>query len=205
MFSFVQRAGGVPVNLGIARDTPESLRKGVSQATDVDFIVTTAGISVGTHDHVRPVIESLDGEIRFWRLPIRPGAPVGFGMVGDTPWLGLPGNPVSTMVTFELFARPAIRRLAGHPRPFRRTVKARVGEPITLGPPLRHFLRVVLDEAQGELVATRTGPQGAGILMSMVRAAALLIVPEDRPEIAEGDILDAIVLDDPQHVAEPPF
>ena len=121
----IERAGGVAVNLGIARDTPESLRKVFTQATDVDFIVTTAGISVGTHDHVRPVIESLDGEIRFWRLPIRPGAPVGFGMVGDTPWLGLPGNPVSTMVTFELFARPAIRRLAGHPRAFRRAVKVR--------------------------------------------------------------------------------
>jgi molybdopterin molybdotransferase len=138
---------------------------------------------------------------------MRPGAPLGFGLLGATPWIGLPGNPVSTMVTFELFVRPVIRRLLGHRLPFRRTVPVWVGEAITLGPKLRHFLRVVVtpDGAGGALTARLTGPQGSGILTSMARANALLIVPEDRPSVAPGETLTALLLDDPHHVAEAPF
>ena len=117
------------------------------------------------------------------------------------------------MVTFELFVRPAIRKMLGHPLPFRRTVPVSVGEPITLGPRLRHFLRAVVSPQAGDgadgsssaLVARLTGPQGSGILTSMARANALLIVPEDRPSVAPGETLHALVLDDPYHVAEAPF
>ena len=87
---------------------------------------------------------TLGGDLHFWRVRMRPGAPLGFGTLGGIPWLGLPGNPVSAMVTFELFVRPAIRRLAGHALPFRRTVPVTVGEPIRLGPRLRHYLRAVV-------------------------------------------------------------
>src|SRR6059058_425606 len=133
-----------------------------------------------------------------------------FGLLGETPWIGLPGNPVSAMVTFELFVRPAIRRMLGHPLPFRRTVPVCVGEPIKLGPKLRHFLRaVVVPEGPGgvggKLTARLTGPQGSGILTSMARANALLIVPEDRHSVAAGETLAALLLDDPHHVAEAPF
>jgi molybdopterin molybdotransferase len=111
------------------------------------------------------------------------------------------------MVTFELFVRPVIRRLLGHSLPFRRTVTVRVGEPITLGPRLRHFLRATVapEGPGGVLIARLTGPQGSGILTSMVRANALLIVPEDRSTVAAGETLSALVLDDPGHVAQPPF
>src|SRR2546422_9413967 len=141
---------------------------------------------------------------------MRPGAPAGSGLLGETPWIGLPGNPVSAMVTFELFVRPAIRRLLGHRLPFRRTVPVCVAEPIKLGPKLRHFLRaVVAPEGSaaggGALTARLTGPQGSGILPSMARAHALLIVPEDRPTLAAGETLPALLLDDPHHVAEAPF
>jgi molybdopterin molybdotransferase len=113
---------------------------------------------------------------------------------------------VSAMVTFELFVRPAIRRLSGHDRPFRRTVSVRASEPITLGPRLQHFLRAIVSEdPEGVRRARLTGPQGSGILTSMVRANALLIVPDDCREIAAGTALSAILLDDPEHVAEPPF
>src|SRR5204862_6364518 len=133
---------------------------------------------------------------------MRPGAPVGFGLLGETPWIGLPGNPVSAMVTFELFVRPAIRRMLGHPLPFRRTVPVCVGEPIKLGPKLRHFLRaVVVPEGSvgggGKLTARLTGPQGSGILTSMARANALLIVPQERPTAAPGGTLPALLPDDP--------
>ena len=138
---------------------------------------------------------------------MRPGAPLGFGLLAGKPWIGLPGNPVSTMVTFELFVRPAIRKLLGHALPFRRAVPVCVADPITLGPRLRHFLRAVVSAADGggALRARLTGPQGSGILTSMARANALLIVPEDRAAVAPGETLQALLLDDPHHVAEAPF
>src|SRR2546426_7179397 len=111
-------------------------------------LVTTAGVSVGEHDFVREVLTDLGGEIKLWRIAMRPGAPVGFDLLGGKPWIGLPGNPVSAMVTFELFVRPALRRLLGHRLPFRRTVPVCVGEPIKLGPKLRHFLRAVVQRSE---------------------------------------------------------
>ncbi len=207
LHALIRRTGGIPVDLGLARDTKESLREHLAGARGADLLVTTAGVSVGEHDFVREVLTELGGEIKLWRIAMRPGAPVGFGLLGGTPWIGLPGNPVSAMVTFELFVRPAIRRLLGHRLPFRRTVPVCVGEPITLGPKLRHFLRAVVNAEGpgGALTARLTGPQGSGILTSMARANALLIVPEDRPAVAAGETLPALLLDDPHHVAEAPF
>src|SRR5437867_56839 len=208
--ALIRRNGGIPVDLGLARDTKESLREhlaGAGGGRSV-LLVTTAGVSVGEHDFVREVLTELGGEIKLWRIAMRPGAPVGFGLLSGKPWIGLPGNPVSAMVTFELFVRPAIRCLLGHTLPFRRTVPVCVGEPITLGPKLRHFLRAVVKPAGsggGALTARLTGPQGSGILTSMARANALLIVPEDRASVAAGETLSALLLDDPHHVAEAPF
>jgi len=202
LLGMIRRAGGVPLDLGVARDTKESLREHLAAAKDADLLVTTAGVSVGEHDFVRDVLTELGCDMKLWRIRMRPGAPLGFGLLGGKPWIGLPGNPVSTMVTFELFVRPAIRRMLGHPLPFRRTVAVCVGESITLGPKLRHFLRAVVTP---DLTARLTGPQGSGILTSMARANALLIVPEDRATVAAGETLAALVLDDPHHVAEAPF
>src|SRR6266566_7109 len=135
LHALIKQNGGIPVDLGLARDTKESLRDHFAAARQgSDLLVTTAGVSVGEHDFVREVLTELGGEIKLWRIAMRPGAPVGFGLLGETPWIGLPGNPVSAMVTFELFVRPAIRRMLGHRLPFRRTVPVCVGEPIKLGP-----------------------------------------------------------------------
>jgi len=199
--ALIRRSGAKPVNLGVARDTKESLREHLRGAANADLLVTTAGVSVGEHDLVREVLQELGGELKLWRIAMRPGAPVGFGLLRGVPWIGLPGNPVSTMVTFELFVRPAIRRLQGYALPFRRTVPVVVGEPITLGPRLRHYLRAVVEDGQARL----TGPQGSGILTSMARANALLIVPADMPTVPVGVELQALILDDPRHVAEPPY
>jgi len=204
----IRRTGASPVELGIAGDTAASLRDHLKRAAEADLLITTAGVSVGEHDLVRDVLTELGCDIKLWRIRMRPGAPLGFGLFPDgRPWIGLPGNPVSTMVTFELFVRPALRRLLGHPLPFRRAVAVVVEEPIALGPKLRHFLRVVVsaNPDTGALGARLTGPQGSGILTSMARANALLIVPEDRPAVAPGEPLHAMLLDDPHHVAEPPF
>ena len=146
LVALVRQTGGEPVNLGIAADTPESLREHLARAMDCDLLVTTAGISVGEHDYVRSVLDELGAQQRFWKLRMRPGAPVGFGLLGEVPWIGLPGNPVSTMVTYELFVHPAIRRMMGHQRVFRRSVPVRMAEPISLKPKLQHFLRGIVTD-----------------------------------------------------------
>lgn len=207
----IRDAGGEPVDLGIALDDPKDIMKRLRTAKKVHLIVSTAGVSVGEHDYLRRVLDALNLHEGFWRIRMRPGAPVGFGLVGglnDVPWLGLPGNPVSTMVTFELFARPVIRRLMGHRKVYRQTISVLAGEDIALGPRLRHFLRVQLgppDNPAHMPVATLTGAQGSGILTSMMKAHALMIVPEDQPEVRQGAVMRAIVLDDPVHVEEVPY
>ena len=205
LLALVREAGGEPVNLGIARDTPESLRAHLGRALEADLLVTSAGISVGEHDYVRAVLEELGAEQRFWKLRMRPGAPVGFGLLRGIPWIGLPGNPVSTMVTFELFGRPAIRVMCGHALPFRRAVVARAAEPISVKPRLQHFLRGIVTETPAGPEARLTGPQGSGILTSMILANALLVLPEGQFETPAGTEVRAIVLDDPVHQMEPPF
>lgn len=202
----IRASGAVPRYLGLAADTRDSLREHLGPAADADVLVTTAGVSVGEHDLVRDVLAELGFEILISRVRLRPGAPLGFGLRQGRPWVGLPGNPVSTMVTFELFVRPLIRRMLGHPLPFRRTVPVMTAEDITLGPRLQHFLRVVLTDEPGKVPRVRlTGPQGSGILSSMARADALLIVPEDQPHVPAGTTLFALVLDDPVHAREPGF
>ena len=199
--ALIRRAGADARNLGIARDSKESMREHLRGAAGADLLVTTGGVSVGEHDLMRAVLQELGGELKLWRIAMRPGAPVGFGLLAGKPWIGLPGNPVSTMVTFELFARPAIRRLQGQALPFRRTRPVTVRDQITLGPRLRHYLRAIVEEGQALL----TGPQGSGILTSMALANALLIVPADMPTVPPGTALQALMLDDPQHVAESPY
>jgi molybdopterin molybdotransferase len=205
LVALVRQAGGEPVNLGIARDTPESLRQHLRRALDCDLLVTTAGISVGEHDYLRAVLDELGAQQRFWKLRMRPGAPVGFGLLGAIPWIGLPGNPVSTMVTFELFVRPAIRKMSGRALPFRRSAPVRVAEPISLKPKLQHFLRAVVTEGPDGPEARLTGPQGSGILTSMVLANALLVIPEGQFDTPSGATVPALRLDDPVHQADPGF
>ena len=205
LVAMVRQSGGEPVNLGIAADTPESLREHLGRAVDCDLLVTSAGISVGEHDYVRSVLEELGATQRFWKLRMRPGAPVGFGLLGEVPWIGLPGNPVSTMVTYELFVHPAIRKMMGHRRPYRRNTPVRMAEAISLKPKLQHFLRAIVTESPQGPEARLTGPQGSGILTSMVRANALLVIPEGQQETPVGTMVQAIVLNDPVHEARPGF
>jgi molybdopterin molybdotransferase len=118
----VRAAGGEPVPIGIARDDPDALADRLRDAEGCDLIVTSGGVSVGDFDYTRDVVARLGGELSLWRVRMRPGAPIGFGRLFGAPWLGLPGNPVSALVTFELFGRPLLRTLAGSTRPHRRTV-----------------------------------------------------------------------------------
>lgn len=201
--ALVAAAGGVPRLLGNAADTPEALRTLLERTAGCDLIVTSAGASVGEFDYTKAVLASLGATLDFWKVRMRPGAPIGFGTLERTPWVALPGNPVSAMVTFELFVRPVIRRLLGHTRLFRRPTPVVLEEPVSIGARLTHFLRaVVAVRADGSLGARLTGPQGSGILTSMSRANALLIVPDDRPQCAAGEQLHALLLGEDAQLSE---
>jgi molybdopterin molybdotransferase len=194
--TLVRAAGGEPVYFGIAADTRESLRALLEKARACDMIITSAGISVGEHDHMRDVLTEMGAEMKFWRVRMRPGAPIGFGLLDGKPWIGLPGNPVSTMVTFELFARPAIHKMRGCRKLFRRPVPVVLDEPVTINAELTHFLRAIVTVREGRSTARLTGPQSSGILTSMSNANALLVVPPDRRRAAAGETLNAILIGD---------
>ena len=195
--ALVRLNGGIPIALGHAADTREAMRALFERALTErpDLIVTSAGVSVGEFDHTRAALEEMGAQMALWRVRMRPGAPVGFGTIAGIPWIGLPGNPVSVMVTFELFVRPTIRRMLGHTRLHRRPVAVTLEEPVRIGAKLTHFLRaIVTTQPDGSLTARLTGPQGSGILTSMSLANALLVIPEDRPEVSAGERLSALLL-----------
>jgi molybdopterin molybdotransferase len=192
----VEAAGGEPVPLGIAPDEPGALARCLRGADGCDMVLTSGGVSVGDFDYTREVVAALGGELSLWRIRMRPGAPLGFGRLFGVPWLGLPGNPVSALVTFELFARPLLRVLAGHRRPHRSTMQVVLGEDVQLAAPLAHYLRAVL--AAGDDGRTRgslTGPQSSGMLTSMATADALLVLTGDQLMVPAGTLVPAIVLD----------
>ena len=192
----VRDAGGEAVQMVIAPDDPDAIAHCLGQAEGADLILTSGGVSVGDFDYTRDVVARLGGELTLWRVRMRPGAPLGFGRLFGAPWLGLPGNPVSALVTFELFGRPLLRALAGATRPHRRAVPVVVDEPITLRAPLTHFLRCVLEEGEdGTLHARLTGAQSSGMLTSMSSADALLIVPPEPATVPAGATLRALPLD----------
>ncbi|HJU88279.1 MAG TPA: gephyrin-like molybdotransferase Glp [Gemmatimonadaceae bacterium] len=193
--AMIQTAGAEPVSLGIARDDPDDLRERLSRAGEFDLLITSAGISAGEYDYIRPVLDDLGVTLDVWRVRMRPGAPLGHGWISEVPWIGLPGNPVSTMVTFDLFVRPVIRRMLGHDKLFRVPVPVTLDEPVSISARLTHFLRAIVRVANdGRLHARLTGAQGSGILSSMARANALLIVPEERTRSEPNETLNAFLL-----------
>lgn len=194
-----REAGAIPNNLGIARDTPAELERLLRAGLGADVLVSSAGVSVGDHDHVRPTLEKLGVRLVFWGVEMKPGYPVTFGRAAGPDGafvFGLPGNPVSAMVTFELFVRPLLLRLAGRRDLARPEVAAIAGERFSKKPGREHYVRVFLEpRADGALVARTTGSQSSGVLRSMTLADGLLVFPAGDSEIAEGARARVIVLD----------
>jgi molybdopterin molybdotransferase len=158
-----------------------------------DVLVASGGVSVGRHDHVRGVIERL-GSLDFWRIRVQPGKPLAFGAIGERPVIGLPGNPVSALVTFELFVRPLLRGMLGLSGDGRLRVPARVEERMAKDTERRAYLRVVV-QREGEGYAARSaGGQASSQLRPLAAANALLIVPEGRPAAEPGETYDALLL-----------
>jgi molybdopterin molybdotransferase len=192
----VESLGGEVVDLGIVADDPVAYADRVRSATGCDLLITSGGVSVGAFDFTKDVLRSLGAELALWRVRMRPGAPLGFGMLGDMAWLGLPGNPVSAMVTFHLFGRPLLRRLRGERNVFQRPLEVRLREDLSIAAPLTHFMRAVVEPEGDGWWARLTGPQGSGLLTSMARANALVVVPPERETIRAGETAHALLLGD---------
>ncbi len=197
----VLKYGGIPIILGIARDKREELaaklREGLEKGADL--ILTSGGVSVGDFDLVKEVLAT-EGQITFWQVRMKPGKPLAFGVLGGVPLLGLPGNPVSVMVAFELFARPAILKMLGRTCLQKPTVEAILLDEIPAKDERRHFLRVTVEKRGDEWYARLTGEQGSGILTSMVKANGLAIIPEEWKKAEVGSRVKVIMLDWPEEM-----
>ena len=199
----LQSWGAVPINLGVARDSREHLETKLQEALDLepDLIISSAGVSVGDHDYVKDVLLSM-GRVQMWRVRVRPGKPLLFGQLGksNVPLLGLPGNPVSSMVTMELFGRPAIMKMLGKQRLHRPVITTRALEAMDYGAGREHYVRGIVSREGDEYVCRPTGGQGSNLLTSMSRANALLIIPESVSRVEPGDTIKALMLDWPEEV-----
>jgi len=170
----------VPVILGIARDKPEQIREAIAEGLSTDVLIISGGVSMGDYDFVKDVLSDLGGGLTFWKVRIKPARPLAFGMVGSVPSFGLPGNPVSSMVSFEVFVRPFLRKAMGHAQLERPVIKARLTEAVRKKVGRRFFLRAVVQaDGHGGHTVRTTGSQGSGVLSSMVLANALMDLPED--------------------------
>jgi len=196
--AMVLQNGGIPRMLGIARDTVEDLTAKIRRGLDADMLITSAGVSRGDYDVVKDVL-AREGEVDFWTVRMKPGKPLAFGAFTSgerrVPHIGLPGNPVSSMVTFELFGRPALFKMLGKSRWQRPTIRAISEDRITNTDGRRVFARAVVSQRGGRYYASLTGPQGSGVLTSMSLANALAVVPEDVPAVEPGDEVSVIMLD----------
>lgn len=191
----VQALGIEPVLLGIARDEPAELRRYLQEGLQFDVLLVSGGTSVGVHDYVRPTLEALGVQMKFWRVAIKPGHPLAFGKADKTSVFGLPGNPVSSMVCFEEFVAPALRHMMGSARLYRRTVTARLAHPVKFRPGRTEFVRVQLSRDAAGYIASSTGSQSSGVLMSMARADGLMVIPSDSTGLAEGEQVTVQLLD----------
>ncbi|HEY6958292.1 MAG TPA: gephyrin-like molybdotransferase Glp [Candidatus Limnocylindria bacterium] len=195
----VRATGCAPFELGIARDEASDLRHALGNAAFGDIVITSGGVSVGDHDHMKPVVEAM-GSMDFWSIAIRPGRPLAFGELrtkrGTVPIFGLPGNPVSALLTFELFVRPALLKLSGREKLHRPVAKATLQDRIEKPVGLRMFARGIYDRESATVRST--GPQGSGILRSMSLANCLIELPEPLAAGEPGTTVDVILTDLPE-------
>jgi molybdopterin molybdotransferase len=201
----VTEAGGVPIPLAIARDTPEEIREAFHEASRADAILSTGGVSVGEFDYVKTAMDEIGVQRLFWRVAQKPGKPLTFGMLGARPYFGLPGNPVSSLVCFYLYARPALRRMMGLRAAHLPTVMATLGHDATKATGLTEFIRCRIERTNDGLVATSTGTQSSAVLSSMAQGQGLIIGPADQGELRAGTTVRVILLDPEMADENAPF
>jgi len=196
LFALVRECGGVPRQLGIARDDPVELASMIEDGLQSDVLVTTGGVSMGDFDYLKDVFGELGVDILFKEVAQKPGKPMTFGTWNGKPVFGLPGNPVSATLGFELYIRPVLRKMMGHERLFRPTALAVLTENVRKKPGRRHFIRgIVHRNEDGNLYARTTGEQGSGILRSMSEANGIIVIPEEAEGAREGDKVEVYLID----------
>ena len=182
----IKSAGGIPVYLGIAKDTEKDLMEKFEWALKADIVVSSGGVSVGDYDLVKSSLQKMGQDMLFWKVAMKPGKPLAFGRIGKTPIFGLPGNPVSSFVSFEQFVRPSLRKVLGCADLSHKTVQAKLTRTINKKPGRLHFLSSIVSWTDGEYTVTPAGEQGSGILKSAANANGLLIFPLEAEEIKQG-------------------
>jgi molybdopterin molybdotransferase len=197
--SLVREYGGVPKILGIAEDEESAIVEKLEQARGADMLLTTGGVSMGDYDMVKNILDQ-NGEILFWKVRVKPGKPLAFGRIkgnngNSTPHLGLPGNAVSCMVSFELFVRPALMKMMGKTNFDKPMVEVITEDDIANDSGRRLYDRAVVRRRNGNYFSSLTGPQGSGILTSMSLANALVVIPEEKKRIEKGEKVQALMLD----------
>jgi molybdopterin molybdotransferase len=193
--ALVLEAGGIPLQVGIARDNREDLLAKFKTAARADVVISSGGVSVGDYDLVKDIMAEIGSRIQFWRVAMRPGRPLAFGLLEGKPLFGLPGNPVSSMVSFEQFIRPSILKMRGYRNIFRKAIRAEMTEGFAKKKGLTYFLRARVEYRNGRYYAATTGEQGSGILKSMVLANGLIVLPEEVTTVKAGDEVSIQLLD----------
>ena len=191
----VKDCGAIPLQLGIAKDRKEEIEEKLRQGMRSDVLISSAGVSVGDYDFVKDVMKQLGMEMVFWKVGMRPGQPLAFGTIGEKPVFGLPGNPVSSMISFEQFVRPSLLKMMGCRHIFRPVIEATLKEEIKKIVGRRYFVRGFVSVEKGQYVVTTTGEQGSGILRSMVKANGLIVIPEDQEIVRTGEKVKVQLLD----------
>jgi len=191
----VKDCGAIPLQLGIARDRKEEIEEKLRQGIRADVIISSAGVSVGDYDFVKDVMKRLGMEMVFWKVAMRPGQPLAFGTIGGKPAFGLPGNPVSSMISFEQFVRPSLLKMMGHRKLFRPVVEAVLKEDIKKMAGRRYFIRGSVSFEKDQYFVSTTGEQGSGILKSMVKANGLIVIPEEQEMVRAGERVKVQLLD----------
>lgn len=192
--SLVRICGAIPLYLGISKDNKKELQGFLLAASRADLILTSGGVSVGDYDIVKEVMSSKKNHIEFWQVEMKPGKPLAFGDIGATPTIGLPGNPVSAMVSFYQFARPAILKMMGAKNLLLPRVVARIKTSIRKKTDRPHYLRGILTRDGADLTVDLTGPQGAGILSSMSKANCLIVLPKEKGIVSLGEMVECEVI-----------
>ncbi len=196
--ALLSAAGAEVVDLGVVPDDRLAIAEALAMARRADVIVTSGGVSMGERDYLRPVLNELGFKEKFWKVDLKPGRPLLFGMLGETPVFGLPGNPVSAAVTAEIFVRPAIRKMLGHTRLFRAIVTVTVTEEFRRVPGRPELVRVVVERSGQGLVARPTrADQGSGILTSLVNANGLVYLEASRDLVKAGESRPCVLLEEP--------
>ncbi len=198
LYTLIKRAGGDPINFGVVKDDPKDIEKAISEAIGIcDILLTTGGVSMGDYDFVKDILGKVGIDLVFWKVAMKPGKPLVFGVKGEKLFFGLPGNPVSCMVSFEIFVKPSLRKMMGESKIFNPVFTAYLDEDVPYQRDGRyHFARVTVRKENNKFYVSTTGPQGSGILKSMAIGEGFIVIPPGDGYLKKGSPVPLIIFEE---------